>query len=204
MYLVDVTESLNATDPRDEIYALLGVYEVRDIFIDPDYTKSTLEVYRELMTKYIETHHDLSIICKSGIGTARIDEPLGLPSWAPDFIGSNLGSTKQVSRPLTPFIASKSCASIYDFRFGSQILSSREVICDIITDYRSYQDPPSGVDRNTYDRVSTYMDWSELALTLVGVPHPTGISQYQAFFSQNHNCRRFGLWLRQTRISRRR
>jgi hypothetical protein len=62
-YLVELTNDLDATDPRDKIYALLGVDEVQDISIDPGYTKSTSEVYRNFVGKYIETRHDLSIIC---------------------------------------------------------------------------------------------------------------------------------------------
>jgi hypothetical protein len=45
LYLLEITRHLDATDPRDKIYALLGVDEVQDISIDPDYTKSTSEVY---------------------------------------------------------------------------------------------------------------------------------------------------------------
>jgi hypothetical protein len=81
------------------------------------------------------------------------------------------------------FNASKSVTPIYNICFGSQILSSRGVICDLITDYRSCKDLPPGAARSTfYDICSIHMDWTKLVLTLVGVPHPTGISQYQAYF----------------------
>jgi hypothetical protein len=138
------------------------------------------------MAKYMETRHDLSIICKGGIATTGLDEPLGLPSWIPDFRHSNPKSKTIISSRLTHFNASKSFAPIYNFCFGSQILSSSGVICDIITDSRPHQDPPSRMDWTIDDFMSIFMSktkaWSDLALSLAGVPQPTGISQYQAFF----------------------
>jgi hypothetical protein len=182
LYLVELTRDHGATDPRDKIYALLGVDEVHDISIDPDYTKSTSEVYRDFVVKYIEIRHDLSIICKGGIATTGLDEPLGLSSWIPDSRHSNPKNKTIISSRMTHFNASKSFTPIYNFCFGSQTLSSSGVICDIITDSRPHQDPPSDVDWTIDGFMSRNKAWSDLALSLAGVPQPTGISQYQAFF----------------------
>jgi hypothetical protein len=182
LYLVEITKGFDATDPRDKIYALLGVDEVQDIPIDPDYTKSTLEVYREFLIRYIQTRHDLSIICKGGIGTAGFEESFGLPSWVPDFRCSNPKNNIRVSSWLTDFTASKSYSLIYSCCFGSQTLSARGVVCDVIAEFRTYEDRRSDIDPASYAIESEVIGWSELALALVKVPHPTGISQYQAFF----------------------
>jgi hypothetical protein len=140
LLLVELTRDLEATDSRDKVYALLGVDEVQDIFIDPDYTKSTSEVYREFVIRYIQTRHDLSIICKGGIGTAGFEKSFGLPSWIPDFGCSNPKSDIRVSSMLTDFTASKSCRPIYSCCFGSQTQSARGVVCDVIAEFRTYED----------------------------------------------------------------
>jgi hypothetical protein len=181
LHLAELTQNLDATDPRDKIYALLGVDEVQDIYIDPDYTKSTSEVYRDFVIKYIQTRHDLSIICKGGIGTVGFEESFGLPSWIPDFRCSKQKSVIQVSSRLTNFTTSKSCRSVYSCCFGSQTLSARGLVCDVVAECRTYENPCSDIGPASYYIQSKVIGWSELALVLAKVPHPTGTSQYQAF-----------------------
>src|SRR5437016_10532826 len=82
-FMLELTKPLESTDPRDKIYALLGVDEVKDIILVPDYTKSISQVYTEF--KYIRTEQDLSIVCEGGIGILRVEPLLELPSWVPDF-----------------------------------------------------------------------------------------------------------------------
>ena len=73
--------SLNATDPRDKIYGLLGLAtDSEQLCILPDYDKSITEVYTDTSRRLIATG-ETSILswCQQ---STRVE---GLPSWVPDF-----------------------------------------------------------------------------------------------------------------------
>ena len=73
--------SLNATDPRDKIYGLLGLAtDTEQLGILPDYEKSIIEVYTDTSRKLIATG-ETSILSRCQ-QSKRIE---GLPSWVPDF-----------------------------------------------------------------------------------------------------------------------
>ena len=73
--------SLNATDPRDKIYGLLGLAtDSGQLGILPDYEKTIIEVYNDTSRKLIATG-ETSILswCQQ---STRME---GLPSWVADF-----------------------------------------------------------------------------------------------------------------------
>ena len=85
--------SLNATDPRDKIYGLLGLAtDSEQLSILPDYKKSIIEVYNDTSRKLIATG-ETSILswCQQ---STRIE---GLPSWVPDF-ASDIGTAYGANR----------------------------------------------------------------------------------------------------------
>ncbi|EPE30305.1 hypothetical protein GLAREA_13028 [Glarea lozoyensis ATCC 20868] len=74
---------LKASDPRDNVYALLGLASdmSKSKFL-PDYSKSISEVYKRLTREIVVKRKNLAIICASQpSATSRS----GLPSWAPDW-----------------------------------------------------------------------------------------------------------------------
>ncbi|CAH0030156.1 unnamed protein product [Clonostachys rhizophaga] len=71
---------LKATDPRDKIYALLGLaWDSDSLGIIPDYKKSIQDIYTEVVGKVI-AKHDLSLLLN-----CKYNPSSGLPSWVPDF-----------------------------------------------------------------------------------------------------------------------
>ncbi|KAI0443054.1 heterokaryon incompatibility protein-domain-containing protein [Xylaria telfairii] len=70
---------LKCEDPRDRIYALLGLLH-KDVVlnIQPDYTKSAAQVYEDIYTQYINNTNDLNFLAG-----CRLSDPLRGPSWLP-------------------------------------------------------------------------------------------------------------------------
>ncbi|KIJ63509.1 hypothetical protein HYDPIDRAFT_112934 [Hydnomerulius pinastri MD-312] len=88
-HLIDNTRPFQATDPRDKIYALLEHEHARsqsgEAIVEPDYRKTTLEVYREAAVKLIQ--HGQSIDILSAVQhdpDASLVDP-DFPSWVPRF-----------------------------------------------------------------------------------------------------------------------
>ena len=88
-----VAEGLDATDPRDHVFALLGMSaDVAQLGITPDYSKSAAEVFTETAIALIR-QQGLKVLTWNNADFASSHSRCSLPSWAPDW-----------TRPfLTPF-----------------------------------------------------------------------------------------------------
>lgn len=75
-----------ATDPRDKVYAFLGLAKDLDTII-PDYNALPRDVYTDLVRRYVEEDGNLEIICTHHRGR----NSLTLPSWVPDWSISRPG-----------------------------------------------------------------------------------------------------------------
>jgi hypothetical protein len=89
--LDDIT--LDATDPRDKIYGLLGLAvdrdQLKELGVLPDYTRSCQDVYISVGAALLKQGHI------SALSLAQFPKvQLGLPSWAPDW-SKPLGATLQ-------------------------------------------------------------------------------------------------------------
>ena len=86
--LLDMARTFSATDPRDKIFALLGmakeVGEERDMatLLQPDYSKSVQQVFTEVTGASL-TRGDLVLL--SSVERQNMRQITGLPSWVPDF-----------------------------------------------------------------------------------------------------------------------
>lgn len=80
--LLQCTRDYSATDPRDKIYAMLGIAaDVSPTDIVPDYTQSPEEVYLGVLRFMITTRGSLDIISS---GRLALAVP-GVPTWSPDW-----------------------------------------------------------------------------------------------------------------------
>ena len=88
-HLIDNARLFQATDPRDKIYAFLEHPHARlstgEAIIEPDYRKSTLEVYREAAVTLIQHGQSIDILCavQHDPNTPAVDP--NFPSWVPRF-----------------------------------------------------------------------------------------------------------------------
>jgi hypothetical protein len=77
LHLLRTATSAKCKDPRDRIFALLGLLPPAiSRSIQPHYTKPTKEVYREAFIAYVQCSGDLTLLREAG------------PSWIPDFRSS--------------------------------------------------------------------------------------------------------------------
>ena len=71
-----------ATDPRDMIFALVGMqHDSQEFVLIPDYHRSVKELYT-LVTYAMIMKYGLNILCEAGLPGRRLDE---LPSWVIDW-----------------------------------------------------------------------------------------------------------------------
>jgi hypothetical protein len=72
LQLLRMTRDMEATDPRDKLYALLGLDDIRDIPVHPNYQHSELKVYTDFAVDYIKTRANLEILADAGIGIPNV------------------------------------------------------------------------------------------------------------------------------------
>ena len=84
-----------ATDPRDKIYALLGLCRDGATFVPlPNYKQSLETVITDIGRLMMTMNRSLDLMCLKGTNHSQSPQALDLPSWAPDL-------TSLWSRPLT-------------------------------------------------------------------------------------------------------
>lgn len=83
--LLEKTQDLLATDPRDRIFALQNLLAEDKRALEPDYGLSEAQVYTRTTISEIKRTGTLRQLAWSGIGfTSNRSRPVGLPSWVPD------------------------------------------------------------------------------------------------------------------------
>ncbi len=94
------SRNFDATDPRDKIYALIGLCKCVGHFIQPDYSKNVLDVYREtalaiLFPQTSDFSADTSLashehpVMELLSAAERAENQYALPSWVPDWRACN-------------------------------------------------------------------------------------------------------------------
>lgn len=82
------TRQLQATDPRDKIYGLMGVCQELAKTVKVDYAAPVRDVYADFAKSRIEAEDELYTLLTAGIWTPEHGEDLGIPSWVPDLRGT--------------------------------------------------------------------------------------------------------------------
>jgi len=166
--LLSITRHMEATDPKDKLYALLGVDEIQDIPVQPNYTHSVNKVYTDFAVNWIRIRSSLDILVDAGIGIPKRD--LQLPSWVPDHRKLGMFSKGEdfISRDHRASGDWKPNPRIDD---SDLLLSVSGFICDVVT---SMHEPSKRLDQRTEQ-------WANLALGYTST-HPTGLPRLQVFF----------------------
>ena len=121
-FMID-TRHCKYTDPRDRVYAILSLLEssIDAINIEPDYTKSTSQVYQDVTLRYISDRKSLWILSSSGL-TERSSE---MPTWVPDW------TVVETPEPIVFGLASGDSVPEVQYR-GAGVLSVTGTISAIV------------------------------------------------------------------------
>lgn len=79
------TRRYKATDIRDKVYALLSLVPSEHRIVEPNYRRSEMDLYRDLVANGITHSNSLYCLAMGGVGTFEDSACPNLPSWLPDF-----------------------------------------------------------------------------------------------------------------------
>jgi hypothetical protein len=155
LYLINSTKYLHASNPRDRIYALLGLVEKDHHLaaLNPDYSKSTSQLNTQLFKYIVESSRRLSILALAPYRTVEIGE---LPSWAPDLTyrwgdGRDALATDYVCSfdeyNLASFSASLDRLAVYRFSDALDLFFVRGLYYDAIISVNEFI-----VEKNVWNR----------------------------------------------------
>lgn len=88
------TRELHCQDPRDKLYALVGVCEPLNRMLKVDYSAPARDVYTSFIKTQIEADGELYMILTAGLHNSVDGEDLDLPSWVPDLRGTAAVDTR--------------------------------------------------------------------------------------------------------------
>lgn len=85
--ILQPTRHLQCHDPRDKLYALLGVCPTLRAMMASDYTKTARGVYITFAKNQMQSERNLSLLASAGLWDPANGENIDLPSWVPDLRG---------------------------------------------------------------------------------------------------------------------
>jgi hypothetical protein len=84
-------QAAKCSDPRDRVFGILSMIDESEKIIDiqPDYTKSTAEVYQDVALRFIDKIQTLALLDSCNLDGKQ----LGMPTWVPNWNASAEGLT---------------------------------------------------------------------------------------------------------------
>ncbi|KAF5700714.1 Het6 heterokaryon incompatibility [Fusarium globosum] len=134
--LVSWVQGCQATDPRDKIFALLGLAGVRTYGIIPDYRKTESTVFAEFAFKVISEDRNLEILNYTDIEEPNDKERR--PLWAPKW--HHKGGLKNFDLSLRGFKSSNTTEILMRSSNGDQALELRGLHIDKVKDTSTPRD----------------------------------------------------------------
>lgn len=129
--LLRISRDFMCTDPRDKVYALLGLASDLNILqIQPDYARSPAEVFINTALRILQTGSNLDLL--NHVGNAKEIE---LPSWVPDWSPPKsrfLLKPMFWSIPRWDLCASANTLPIYNFEVDHSVLIVHGAVMDSI------------------------------------------------------------------------
>ena len=95
--LLALSNGLRASDPRDQLYALLGLASDAEHLPSPDYQVSVANVYQSFASAFISQGHGPDILALASRRTSDRRYPSWVPDWEQRFIGLRLEESSSFS-----------------------------------------------------------------------------------------------------------
>ncbi|KAL5323133.1 hypothetical protein ACEPPN_007661 [Leptodophora sp. 'Broadleaf-Isolate-01'] len=131
-----------STDPRDKIYALLGLIQnSRDYGIIPDYDIAVITLFQNI-TKGIFEHHSSLQLRTTAISTGPDQRLEGLPSWCPDWSSHDMSIKNRAHRGWENFEADGNRQATFTWHEDPSLLTLRGKIIDTVSDQSVLFAPP--------------------------------------------------------------
>lgn len=161
-----------ASDPRDRVYALLGLAQT-PLPITPDYTMDVLYTYQTTMLSIVEASGDLAVLSGDIGRKARCD----IPSWVPDWTAESYDLIRERSGRTHLYATSSEC-SVYVSKGPSDSDSTRKYL-------RRLQSIAASQNQQSYQALTRLRGASKLTKIL-------GSTDWKAFL-QGRAAKGFGL-----------
>lgn len=129
------TRHLECQDPRDKLYALLGVCPGLAELLHPDYSIAPRDVYTSFARYQITKDGNLSTLATAGLSRTDHDNDIDLPSWVPDLRSTDGVDIRYLSGiSLQRFDAAGPTEAAIEFLSdgGYDILKIRAFLTDIL------------------------------------------------------------------------
>jgi Heterokaryon incompatibility protein (HET) len=88
--ILNFSNGIRASDPRDQIYALLGLAKDAEEFPQSDYELPVADVYRSFASAFITKGHGAEALSLSYYGPKNREYPSWVPDWEQSFSGLDL------------------------------------------------------------------------------------------------------------------
>lgn len=190
--LLDLCSGFRATDPRDKIFALLGLLSAKENIIRPDYFKTTAQVYTET-AQCMLSGKCTNIFSFMGIGYARTITDL--PSWVPDWSSMIIGSPEVQNFSLIQDAAryrASGYSSQLDLSFAEtgRYLALRIRGCHVdtirhlgpVSNYTPHRDGRGGTQDENIDALARHIGARNISKQFAAQPYPTGQPLDEAFW----------------------
>jgi len=175
-----LSSKLECRDPRDKIFALIGLAQLapieRRVRILPDYGQPASIVYRSFATSWFHSTQDFTLIAYAGTGKVEDDaDQLVIPSWVP----------RPEAMRMINFLYNLhaynagSHTSYLDFSVIGNDLHLHAVLCDTINDFKiPVLDGDFGLVAQSLVSLFGLLDFNDWLRRA----HPTGLPWLQIFF----------------------
>lgn len=131
--IIRIHRSSQATDPRDKVFALLGLaseHHVEIAALKPDYDLPLERLYRKVVQVHLQHHKNLDFLGDS----CCLETPSGFSSWMPHW--SNPSQISRVKgwevKPEIEFSASAKCEARFAFSEMESILTLEGLLIDTV------------------------------------------------------------------------
>lgn len=133
VWLLQNNNSRNCRDPRDRIYAMLGMRneDGPGFIVDVNYAQQPSQVFIDIARKIIRSQKSLRI-CADAPERVSGTEVANLPSWVPDWSRSPSASSFELLNPAQSYFSASCGRDHRDYVQNSSILETRGKLVDTV------------------------------------------------------------------------